>query len=275
MKDEQKHFEKIWKTVSEEKQEIDSATDSRIWRRIEGRIKQTDRQKFYWIAAAVLVPLFGIMFFYKDFALNETKKVVPEIAIQTNEFSKTFRLPDNSMITLEPHSRLSLDKDFGKKYRNVTLEGKGFFSVEKDRSKPFIVNAGDFNVEVLGTKFSVDQTSEEKKVQLIEGKVKINHNGKFTYLLPHENWSTSPTNSDLHYYATSVARPFTFENATFEDAINIIENTYGVEIKYPNTIAKNQVSGSFSGNLNEILSIINYPFNLKTTFKNETEIILN
>jgi ferric-dicitrate binding protein FerR (iron transport regulator) len=194
--------------------------------------------------------------------------------LESHEFSKTLRLSDNSIITLEPYSKLSISKDFGKKYRTVQLQGKGLFSIAKDQSKPFIVDAGGFNVEVLGTKFSVDQKSEEKKVQLFEGKVKIDHNGKLTYLLPNENWSTSAAKSDFHYYAMNVVRPFTFENTTFEDAITEIENTYGTKITYPQNIAKNQVSGSFSGNLKEILSIINYPFNLKTVFKNENEIIL-
>ncbi len=276
MKDSQKHFEKIWKKVSEEKQIMDSATDSRIWRGIDGRMKRNHRRKYYWTAAAaILVPLFGILFFYKDLSLKETKKEIPTLVLQTNELAKTFKLSDNSIITLEPYSKLSISNDFGKEYRTVTFQGKAFFSIAKDKSKPFIVNAGDFSVEVLGTKFLVDQQSEEKKVQLIEGKVKIDHKGKLTYLLPDENWSTSLTKYDFHYYAISKARSFTFENTTFENAIAEIENTYGTHIAYPQKIAKNQVSGSFSGNLTEILSIINYPFNLKTTFKNENEIVLN
>lgn len=275
MKDSHKYFEKIWKTVSEEKQIMDSATDFRIWRGIERKIKQYNQRKYYWISAAVvLIPLFGILLFYKDISLKKTKENSSEIVLQTSEFSKTFRLSDNSLVTLEPYSKLSINKDFGKKYRNVKFRGKGFFSIEKDKSRPFIVDAGGFSVEVLGTKFSVDQKSEEKKVKLFEGKVKINHNGKLTYLLPDENWSTSPSKSDFHYYATSVVKTFTFENTTFEDAISEIENTYGIHITYPKNIAENEVSGSFSGNLKEILSIINYPFNLKTSFKNENEITL-
>lgn len=275
MKDSQKHLEKIWKTVSKEKQEMDSATDSRIWSGINGRIKQNNNRKYYWMAvAAVLVPLFGILFFYRDFESKETKNSLSAIVLQTKQVSKTFRLSDNSIITLEPHSKLSFNNDFGKKYRNVKFEGKGFFSIAKDKSKPFIVDAGGFSVEVLGTKFSVDEKSEEKLVKLFEGKVKIEHNGKITYLLPNENWSNSPTKNDFHYYAVTAVKTFTFENTTFEDAISEIENTYGTKITYPKNIAKNEVSGSFSGNLKEILSIINYPFNLKTTFKNETEITL-
>lgn len=275
MKDSQKYFEKIWKTVSKEKQQMDSATDYRIWRSLEGRIRQNNKRKSYqMVAAAVLIPLFGILFFYKNTDSKETQNDLSAIVLQTKEFSKTFTLSDRSVITLEPYSKLTLNKDFGKKYRNVKFRGKGFFSIAKDKSKPFVVDANGFSVEVLGTKFSVDQKSGEKKVKLFEGKVKIDHNGKLTYLLPDENWSTSPAKQDLHYYAMNVVRPFDFENTTFEDAIAEIENTYGTHITYPGKDAKNRVSGSFSGNLKEILSIINYPFNLKTTFKNENEIIL-
>jgi ferric-dicitrate binding protein FerR (iron transport regulator) len=276
MKDSQKYFEKIWTKVSEENQEMDAATDSRIWKRINGKIKQNNHRKYYWMtAAAVLVPLFGILFFNKDFESTKTTNSLSEIVLKTDEISKTFRLSDQSLITLEPHSKLSIDKDFGKKYRNVKFEGKGFFSIAKNRSKPFIVDADGFSVEVLGTKFSVDQKSKEKKVKLFEGKVKIEHNGKLTYLLPNENWSTSPAKNDYHYYAATAVKTFTFENQTFENAISEIENTYGTTINYPKNIAKNKVSGSFSGNLEEILSIINYPFNLKTKTRNENEITLS
>ncbi|WP_449398595.1 FecR family protein [Chryseobacterium wanjuense] len=173
MKDHQKHFEKVWKTVSEEKQKMDAATDSRIWRRIEGTIRRYHQRKYSWMTvAAILVPLFGMLFFYKDFDLKskETKNTFPTLVLQTNEVSKTFRLSDNSVITLEPCSKLSLDKNFGKKYRNVKFQGKGFFSIEKDKSKPFIVDAGDFKVEVLGTKFLVDEKSEEKKYNCLRVK---------------------------------------------------------------------------------------------------------
>lgn len=275
MKDSQKYFEKIWTQVSEQKKMMDSETDSRIWNEINGRIKQNKKRKYYWMTAvAVLVPLFGIFFFSKNFESKETANTLSMIVLKTDEISKTFRLSDQSVITLEPHSTLFLNKDFGNKSRNVKFKGKGFFSIAKDPSKPFIVDAGGFSIEVLGTKFMVDQTSNEKKVKLFEGKVKVNHKGKLTFLLPNENWSTSPAKVDHHYYAAVAVRTFTFENTTFENAISEIEKTYGTNINYPKEFAKNQVSGSFSGNLKEILSIINYPFNLKTTVKNEHEIIL-
>lgn len=275
MKDSQKKFEKIWTKVSEENQKMDSVTDSRIWSGINRRMKKNNNRKYCWTAAAaVLVPLFGILFFYKDFGPEETENKLYAIVLKTDEISKTFRLSDHSVITLEPHSKLSLNNDFGRKYRNVKFQGKGFFSIAKDKSKPFIVDAGGFSIEVLGTKFSVDQHSDVKKVKLFEGKVKVNNNGRLTYLLPNENWSTSPNKKDFHYYAVTAEKTFTFENTTFENAISEIENTYGTNITYPKNFAKNKVSGSFSGNLNEILSIINYPFNLKTIIKNENEIVL-
>lgn len=93
------------------------------------------------------------------------------------------------MITLQPHSKIELAADFGETDRNITFSGKAVFDIAKDKTKPFHINAHDFHVQILGTKFFLDQTSEEQKVELFEGKVKIDYKGKITYLLPNETWS--------------------------------------------------------------------------------------
>ncbi|MCX8526388.1 hypothetical protein OF897_20945 [Chryseobacterium formosus] len=102
MKDSQKYFEKIWTKVSEEKQQMDSATDSRIWRGIDERIKQNNKRKYYWMAAAaVLVPLFGILFFTKILNQKKRKIVCQQSYCKPMKFLK---LSDCLIIALSPWS---------------------------------------------------------------------------------------------------------------------------------------------------------------------------
>jgi len=59
--------------------------------------------------------------------------------------------------------------------RNVVLaRGEALFDVAKDRSRPFVVHAGDTRVRAVGTSFSVSQM-EDRKVQVLvnEGQVDV------------------------------------------------------------------------------------------------------
>ena len=90
---------------------------------------------------------------------------------------KGYYLPDSSVITLADNSIIQLDKKFNKEKRRVTLNGKGFFKIEKDSLKPFIVKALDVEIKVLGTQFEVDIDSlkENVRISVTEGRVQVKH----------------------------------------------------------------------------------------------------
>ena len=88
-------------------------------------------------------------------------------------------LSDGTQVLLSANSRLSYDKDFTDKKREVTLVGEARFSVAKDANRPFIVRTEQIQTQVLGTVFDVKaypQTSAD--VTLYEGKVEVSLNGK-------------------------------------------------------------------------------------------------
>ena len=59
--------------------------------------------------------------------------------------------------------------------RKVFVKGEAYFDVTEDIAHPFVVNANDINVEVLGTEFNVSSYPEDLAVNtvLVEGSVKI------------------------------------------------------------------------------------------------------
>ncbi|SIT25055.1 FecR family protein [Chryseobacterium ureilyticum] len=269
----EKEFEETWKTVSKQKNKIDKITDQRIWENINKRIrKKKNARKFYWVAATV-IPFFILLIMYNSFQNNiisQENKYVYE-SLQT---SKKIQLSDGSVIKLMPYSKLILDKHFGEKNREINFTGQADFNITKDQTKPFRINAGNFHVVVLGTHFFLDQKSEEKKVELFEGKVKIEHLGKITYLLPKEIWMNTSTNSNYHYYKQDKQMSFTFDRLEYSEAVKKLEETYNVKIFYPDQYKDRLVTGSLKGNLNDILSIISFPFNLKIEKHDSEKIIL-
>ncbi len=78
------------------------------------------------------------------------------------ETSYRTAMGDLRAIPLEDGSRITLSSDsavrvrFGRGERHVALErGEAFFDVAKDRSRPFVIVAGERRVRVVGTRFAV------------------------------------------------------------------------------------------------------------------------
>ncbi|EJL75357.1 FecR family protein [Chryseobacterium populi] len=270
----EEEFEKNWKSASEEQNRIDGITDAKIWVGIEKKIeKKKSVRKIYW-AAAVLVPFFVLFALFKIATQVSETGIEKKYVYETLEKGKSFKLPDGSNVELKPYSKLTLNRNFGEKTRDMIFTGQGKFSVAKDKTKPFRINAGEFNVQVLGTQFFLDQKSAEKKVELFEGKVKIEHGSTITYLLPKEIWINDEHKKDYHYYHPEKPRDFTFDHSAYSEAIQELENVYNIKISYPARFKNKKVSGAFKGNLKEVLSVISFPFNLKPERINEREIIL-
>lgn len=270
---EEENYKKNWEKTYEENQQIDSETDERIQAGIQRKIRSGNKyRKLYLVAAAAVIT--GIGLFLYNPSSPASAEAVQSQFYSSVDFTKRVNLPDGSTIILEPHSTIELANDFGKSDRKITFTGKATFDIAKDKTRPFRINAEDFTVQVLGTKFFLDQTIGKEKVELFEGKVKINHKGKITFLLPNESWNKNVEDKAQTYLATDSKRNFSFEDENFENIINELEAVYNIKINYPQEYAKKKIKGSFSGDMNEVLSAICYPFNLKTEKKSNSQIEL-
>jgi transmembrane sensor len=121
-----------------------------------------------WIAgiAATVVIAIGILWL-------ADRLIQPPVMVtvtSTNEVMKD-SLPDGSLITLNKNTTLTYPEKFGKKERTVSLSGEAFFNVQSGR-KPFIVEAGNGNIRVMGTTFNVKSyPGETTEVTVNTGKV--------------------------------------------------------------------------------------------------------
>lgn len=81
-------------------------------------------------------------------------------------------LEDGSQVTLG--ARSALDVAFTKATRRVKLgEGEAFFSVAHNPARPFLVEAGDTLIRVVGTKFNVNYEQGRVRVTVLEGVVQV------------------------------------------------------------------------------------------------------
>ncbi|MBO9591454.1 MAG: FecR domain-containing protein [Niabella sp.] len=98
---------------------------------------------------------------------------------------KQLTLPDGTRVWLNGGSRLFFVTDFKGGTREVKLEGEAFFDVvhaqtETGAKRPFIVHAGNIDINVLGTAFNVKAYANEKMTTavLYRGLIRVTkHNG--------------------------------------------------------------------------------------------------
>lgn len=81
-------------------------------------------------------------------------------------------LQDKSIANINSGSRIEVA--FSERQRRVMLRsGEAWFEVAKDKSKPFIVEAGDALVRAVGTAFSVRRLAHGSEVLVTEGTVEV------------------------------------------------------------------------------------------------------
>lgn len=86
--------------------------------------------------------------------------------------SRTLALADGSTVELGAGSALAVDlTEHRRKVR--LLAGEAFFDVRPDPARPFVVDAGGIDVEVIGTAFNVRLSSSTTSVELARGAVAL------------------------------------------------------------------------------------------------------
>lgn len=85
---------------------------------------------------------------------------------------RTLTLTDGSQVTLNTDSALELA--FQPHERRVRLlKGEAYFAVNKNPTRPFVVDSGEIETRVLGTRFFVRNGEHQDTVTVVEGRVEV------------------------------------------------------------------------------------------------------
>ena len=126
----------------------------------------------YAVAASVVTVALGLGLFS---GLHHPAPYTAEYSTALGE-RRHVALPDGSIIDMNSRSRLQVN--FEKERRGVELiEGEAMFSVEHDTSRPFVIDAGNGQVTVTGTRFDVRRDLSETRVAVEQGTVKVQGQG--------------------------------------------------------------------------------------------------
>lgn len=177
------------RSPSPDKEHSAEKSFSRLMARIQTDNNSTDifrrrtRQYRVWLAAAtvaLLIAMSGWLYMMLDSD--------PSFIIKSNNSGivQNVPLPDGTVIQLNNHSKLIYPERFAGDSREVFLEGEAYFDVKHDKKHPFIVRAGELKIRVLGTKFTVNASSQSPQITatLLEGSIEVSNEKKQMLMKP-------------------------------------------------------------------------------------------
>ncbi len=196
-------------------------------------------------------------------------------------------LYDGTKVWINSGTKFKYPVAFSKDTRDVYVEGEAYFDVAKDKKHPFIVNAGQLKIKVLGTRFNVCAYPKDGKsfTTLEEGSINaINtQNGEQLTLSPGEQITFNPSTNKLQYqkvntelYTSWKENLLRFDDATFEELIIKMERWYGINITIdPSVDRKERYTMTIkTESLREMLSLISKTTQIKYEI-NENNVRIN
>lgn len=227
------------------------------------------------LAGAAAVVIAGIGFWAGSSSAvrrtSETVRVIAwtEVCTDYGEISSV-TLPDSSRVWLNAGSRILYPEEFIGPERKIYLSGEIYIEVEKDSLHPFIVDTGDADIRVTGTKFNLKAYQEDGTVTatLIEGGVSVEIPGCDTVaLVPGRSLAYDRKKESLDMYQVNLeSYPSWFEgdfnayHMTLSQIARDLERRFGVEIVIRNPeIAEEMFYASFVNNedVDRILDALN------------------
>jgi transmembrane sensor len=241
---------KQWKEISNMKSEKEINVD-KAWNNVysklnKGELKpnagpatiRTMRYNFLRIAAVALIILgLGTTALYLNNAGTFSKKI--SMTTSNDQKNLLVALPDGSKIYLNRNTELSYHANFGKHKRDVSLTGEAFFEIAPDASKPFIIDAGDARVKVVGTSFNIITNNKESAVEVYvtTGKVMVSDNSGSQSILLDPGFvgtmdskkSGKSENKDLNYLSWKTGL-LVYSGQKLEVVFNDLKRVYNMDI---------------------------------------------
>lgn len=212
----------------------------------------------------------------------------------TVPYGKRFKivLSDGTKVHLNAGTSLKYPRKFLKGVsREVYLDGEAYFDVVHDDNHPFIVNAKEVSVKVLGTEFNITSYPEDHDINtvLVEGEVEVYKGEKASntsnpvLLKPgyQATWNKKDKNmtvkqADIEQFTAWMTSRLILDEETFENILKKLERQYNVSFINNNTALTNRrFTARFDiENIDQVMKSLSISASFKYTVKNN-KIIIN
>ncbi len=200
-------------------------------------------------------------------------------------------LEDGSRVALNSNSKLKVPRlGFWGDVREVALEGEAEFSVSHTIDhKRFVVKTSEkFQVEVLGTTFSVFARPRGTKVALKSGSVRIDYSqnderrevmmepGDLAFL-DHQGAVQLERQQDIKTFAPWTEQRYVFNGTPVKEILAMMEENFGQKVSLSDSnIAQRSITGNFkTKNAEELLKTISEVLDLRVEQNGATILLTN
>ena len=259
------------------------------------------RNTWLWIGSVAAVLLVAIMLGLYRRASKDNKDTFTdnqqEIVVITNNSHRIYKskLPDSTMVWLNPNAQLKYPKVFSASARMVSMSGECFFEVSKNPARPFIISSHSIITKVWGTSFRVrdNDQSNVADVAVVTGKVSVSIKTKQSInntqlniangdvmLYPHQKAVYSAHDHTLKPIIKSDERTLKiwnhenllFDNKLMKDIVPALNARYKTHIVVVNEKLNHyMLNADFTGfNLPDVLEALNKSLSIDYEIKNNT-----
>ena len=203
-----------------------------------------------------------------------------EVSTEAGQQTKV-TLPDGSIVWLNAETIVKYHPD--KKERKVCLVGEAYFEVTHAVDYPFVVEAGDAKIKVLGTKFDVSYypASGTTAASLLSGKISLllDKRNETVDIKPGEKVIYHAGQQALLKKKAKVQNEILwkegilyFENELFNELISKLERYYAVKFEYNKDAFENiHYTGTINNlNIGNVLEFINLTIPINYEIDNKT-----
>lgn len=209
----------------------------------------------------------------------------PFLTVQNGSDAATLvtTLEDGSIVYLADNTELQFPEHFSPDKREVSLQGNALFDVSGNRKRPFLIETGLTQIEVIGTAFNVKSTKNaafELSVQRGEVKVILKQNGQTihvkageTVTLLSQRLQVDKTNDEAQFMRYT--QRIQFKDERLADILRVINrDTEGLQLKTTTPLEDRRLTVTFSNDSPDTMAeLICLALNLKYTQENDILLI--
>lgn len=241
--------------------EVSSTQKKQLWNSIASQIgdkhpsqpvreQHSLRSMRKWaIAATLLIISMGTLM-----TLQYLQSDTPSLIASSYSDIELVLLEDGSTVSLRPNSSLYLLSEANGSVR-YRLEGEAFFDIQSLTDRTFAVEAGDGQVEVMGTQFNLSEWGGRTEVYLKEGSVRFSDiRGRGQLILAAGQLATisadmalsEPVSADPDEITAWMNHQLLFRNRTSEEIFHELEYHFDIRITAPDSILQERLGGAVS-----------------------------
>ncbi len=236
--------------------------------------------------AAVFLLLVSAPFIISKLPVNvpffSQSSQMKEIAVENGKRAN-LTLKDGSKVILDAGSTFNYPEQFADDKREVYLNGEGYFEVEHNPERPFIVHANSGVIKVHGTKFNINSWKRKNIVRVVvsDGTVSLqadNLNGSGQEvminkgqmsILPENGIPEQAIDVNIAKYFSWLNYEKDFNSVPLREVLDLLERWYDIKIsvsdeKHVSDLITVHIEKQPVGNiLNMIAMIMNMKYELK------------